>query len=97
MQQYQASRKQIADQMRAHYKELSGECSDWLSAMPEAIDAWEREPVLLERIARLEARVGALEKALLTIRDWAEHNPDFNIAHWLYSVAYTALSAGNLK
>ena len=43
-----ATRKELAEQARKHYEEVSNRSQDWLSTIPAAIDAWEREPELLE-------------------------------------------------
>ena len=51
----QATRQELAEAAREHYDSLSRACCDWLSTIPQAITAWEREPELLERIAFLEA------------------------------------------
>ena len=40
----QATRAELAKGARKHYEELS--TTDWLSTIPQAIDAWEREPTL---------------------------------------------------
>jgi hypothetical protein len=39
-------RHELAEQARAHYEELSSAACSWNSAIPQAIDAWEREEQL---------------------------------------------------
>jgi len=52
-----ATRKELADQLRRHYDEISSQACDWHSAMLKAIEAWQREPSLLQRIAELERQL----------------------------------------
>lgn len=44
----QATRHDVAEGARRHYLEVSREAAHWSSVIPAAIDAWEREPKLLD-------------------------------------------------
>jgi len=54
---FAATREELANQLRLHYDEISRQACDWHSAMPKAIEAWEREPLLLQRVAELERQL----------------------------------------
>ncbi len=60
----QATRADLADHLRDHYERLSRDCCDWSSAMPEAIDAWEREPKLRTECEALQTRLLDAEAAI---------------------------------
>ncbi len=48
-----ATRKDMAEQARKHYDEVSTEAMEWNSLIPQAIDAWEHQPELLEQNRQL--------------------------------------------
>jgi len=52
-----ATREELANQLRRHYDEVSSQACDWHSAMLKAIEAWEREPLLLQQIIELEGQL----------------------------------------
>jgi hypothetical protein len=58
----QATRKDLAENARRHYEFVSKEASDYLTTIPNAIDAWEREPALEAQLAALTAENEELEK-----------------------------------
>jgi hypothetical protein len=75
-------RHELAASARRHYDEVSAAACDWLSTIPHAIDAWEREPELkaqsaseherAERLARSnmhEAWVNCARRRLVNIRE----------------------------
>ena len=57
MSEHQASKatqKELAEGARAHYKALSMAGHGWLNTIPQAIDAWEREPELTQQLAEAQ-------------------------------------------
>lgn len=52
-----ASRAELAEYSRRHYEGVSSQAQSWLSNIPSAIDAWEREPELEATITKLRAEL----------------------------------------
>ncbi|KKL53528.1 hypothetical protein LCGC14_2274530 [marine sediment metagenome] len=50
----QATRADLAEGARKQYEFVCREAHDWLSTIPQAIDAWEREPELKEQLAEAQ-------------------------------------------
>lgn len=58
-----ATRAELAAYARRHYEGVSGVAQSWYSLIPEAIDAWEREPQLEAQILRLQAELHQAREA----------------------------------
>lgn len=54
----QATRVEIAEGARRHYADVSLQAQHWMSNIPNAIDAWEREPALVDALKKLVVAVG---------------------------------------
>jgi chromosome segregation ATPase len=56
-----ATRYDLAQGMKEHYRELSGKCCSWSNQIEPAIDCWEREPTLRAELAELKKRLAEAE------------------------------------
>ena len=73
-----ATRADLAQNARKHYEFVATEACDWLSTIPECIDAWERQPELEA------AAVAQRQRAEDAERDYAVLLADYNAAAaWL--------------
>ena len=73
-----ATRADLAQNARKHYEFVATEACDWLSTIPECIDAWERQPELEA------AAVAQRQRAEDAERDYAALLEDYNAAAaWL--------------
>ena len=58
------TRQELATEAREHYDRVALEAHDWLSTIPQAIDAWERQPELEAENDRLRALLRELVEAV---------------------------------
>ena len=65
-----ATRKDIADGMRRHYRDISTQAQSWMNTIDKAIDAWEREPTLTAQLAQAKED---LESEKLMFKSLTEH------------------------
>src|SRR3990167_1931372 len=73
-----ATRAELAQNARKHYEFVATEACDWLSTIPECIDAWEHQPELVA------AAVAQRQRAEDAERDYAVLLKDYNAAAaWL--------------
>jgi hypothetical protein len=63
-QEYQATRADIVRGAREHYEQVSKEAMAWHSAIGHGLDAYEREPALLARLADHERHWRAIADAI---------------------------------
>ena len=73
-----ATRHDLAEAARKHYDEISTEAMDYLTTIPAAIDAWEREPKLLKVIKEMEILFEHFLPMLKSAKNlfWEEHKDD---------------------
>ena len=95
-----ASHADMVRHAREHYEFVSQLARGYSTSIPQAIDAWEREPDLLaaleaaeERAAAAEARVGRLEEALKTIMSLEASRPEVagELIAYFRGIAHRAL------
>ena len=75
----QATRHQLAQGAHAHYERLAKDACCWLSTIPRAIDAWEREPEVVARAERAEQQLAvelAANEELRTVAGALQRNLD---------------------
>ena len=101
----QKTRAELATDAREHYERVSMQAADWLSTIPQAIDAWERQPALESQLAAYRKRPEAFSwlERMTPGEIAAELSATFDIglgvtnaiALWMKSPA--ALAAGEEK